>query len=50
MKTLSIGISDRAHSSLTAITKATKKNQSDVLTEILERIDVLEFVKEMNKK
>ena len=50
MKTINLTLSDRAHVNLKSITEATKKNQSEVLTEILERIEVVEFIKEMNKK
>lgn len=50
MKSIHATLSDRAHIALKSITQATNKNQSDVLTEILERIEVLEMIKELNKK
>ncbi len=49
MKTINIALSERAHLNLKGITELTKKNQSDVVSELLERTDVLKFVKEMNK-
>ena len=36
MKTINIALTDKAHSVLRALTEKNKKNQSDVISEILE--------------
>lgn len=47
MKTINIALTDLAHANLKAITETTKKNQSDIVSEVLERTDVVRFVREM---
>ena len=47
MKTINITLTDKAHANLKAITEAVKKNQSEIMSEVLERTDVVQFVKEM---
>lgn len=49
MKTVNITLTDKAHTNLKAITEATKKNQSEVVSEILERTDVVRLINEMKK-
>lgn len=47
MKTINITLTDRAHTNLKTITESTKKNQSEIVSEILERTDMVRFIKEM---
>lgn len=47
MKTINITLTDKAHANLKAITEAMKMNQSDIVSQVLERTDVVRFIKEM---
>lgn len=38
MKTINIALTDKAHSVLKSLTEKKKKNQSDVISEILEEL------------
>lgn len=49
MKLINIAVSDKAHANLKAITESTNKNQSDIVSEILERTDVVTFIREMKR-
>lgn len=47
MKTINVTLTDKAHTNLKVITETTKKNQSEILSEVLEHTDVIKFIKEM---
>ena len=38
MKTINIALTDKAHKNLKALTESTGKNQSDVVSELLEKV------------
>ncbi len=50
METINIDLTDRAHANLKTITETTKKDQSEIISEILERTDVVYFVKMIMRK
>lgn len=49
MKMVNVALTDSAHDNLKALTESTKKNQSDILSFVLERIDVETTITELNK-
>lgn len=47
MKTINIALTKEAHNKLKNITESTNKNQSDVMSFILENIDTEKIIKEI---
>lgn len=46
MKSINVTISDEAHKKLKILTEATKKNQHEIVSAVLERVD-LSLIKEL---
>lgn len=49
MKGINVTLSDKAHANLKAVTEATKRNQHEVISFILERIKPEKIIEEMQK-
>lgn len=47
MKSINVTLTDKAHANLKVLTEATKKNQHDVVSYILEHVDVDKLIKEL---
>lgn len=50
MRTINITLTDKAHANLKAATDMMRKNQSEVVSKVFERIDVVNFVRELRKE